>query len=406
MHFGYADNLPGAARASYRLHLNLRDLGVDSRMLVALKTTNDPTVIGPASRPERLATRFAATVERFAKMALSSPDDEVSLNLAGSGMARHVPTLQPDIVQLHWVGGGMISPAGFKAFQNLQCVWRLADAWACGGTYHYPPLGDTGVPGWLDRRLAQRKQRALRRIRELTAVSPSRWLAGQAATSDTLRERRVEVIHTGVDTQLFSPRDRAAARASLDIPADAPALLLGAANPVGNVRKGGAPLQLALQKLRHLMPDVHLLIFGGGERGSLKRLDLPVHDLGVIDDDERLATAYRAADAFAAPSLQENLANTVIESLASGTPVVAFRVGGMPEAIDHMRNGYLAEALSVDDLARGLTWALTTGRQDEVRQAARLAAVTRFDGPRQARRYLALYEELTAGSRTTKGTSR
>ncbi len=84
-----------------------------------------------------------------------------------------------------------------------------------------------------------------------------------------------------------------------------------------------------------------------------------VYQFGKITSQERIVECYNAADLFVAPSLQDNLPNTVIESTCCGTPVVAFDVGGMPDMIDHLEDGYLAKLKSPEDLAKGINTLLS-----------------------------------------------
>jgi len=96
-----------------------------------------------------------------------------------------------------------------------------------------------------------------------------------------------------------------------------------------------------------------------------------------------------------APSTQENLSNAVMESLACGTPVVAFNIGGMPDMIDHRANGYLADAFDTGDLANGLEWVIEDNeRHAALSDRARRKVVDTFAAPKVAREHLALYEDM------------
>jgi glycosyltransferase involved in cell wall biosynthesis len=123
--------------------------------------------------------------------------------------------------------------------------------------------------------------------------------------------------------------------------------------------------------------------------------------LGTMSDDISLALAYSAADVLVAPSSQENLSNAVMESLACGTPVVAFRIGGMPDMIVHQENGYLATPFDTADLANGLAWVLAERERHSALSAhAREFVLGNFEAPRIARRYADLYEQIRADSRS------
>jgi len=144
---------------------------------------------------------------------------------------------------------------------------------------------------------------------------------------------------------------------------------VGMANP----RKGGQFLLPAVSKIMALMDSIipQIYVFGGSQ-GSLQMHDgVSIKNLGHLSDNISLSLIYSAADVFLAPSLYDNLPNTVLESLACGTPVVGFNIGGLPDVITHQVNGYLATPYSVDDISYGLTWALTrdfTNQSEEIRR--------------------------------------
>jgi glycosyltransferase involved in cell wall biosynthesis len=94
---------------------------------------------------------------------------------------------------------------------------------------------------------------------------------------------------------------------------------------------------------------------------------------------------YAAADVFVAPSVQENLPNTVMEALACGTPCVGFKIGGMPDLIEHQLNGYLASPFDIDDFVAGIKWVLAGGMPCNILRAnARKKVEREFTLERQA----------------------
>ena len=112
-----------------------------------------------------------------------------------------------------------------------------------------------------------------------------------------------------------------------------------------------------------------------------------------------MARLLATADAFIAPSRQDNLPNTVLEATACGLPSVAFRIGGMPDMIEHEVTGYLARPFDVHDLAKGLAWVLSDrARLRSLKEAARRKAEHEFGSDRQAERMLAIYEEAMRAS--------
>jgi glycosyltransferase involved in cell wall biosynthesis len=146
-----------------------------------------------------------------------------------------------------------------------------------------------------------------------------------------------------------------------------------------------------------------LAVFGGSRHPPAsedRRWGLPALHLGRFEDDVALALIYAAADVLIAPYLEDNLPFVVLEALACGTPVVAFAAGGVPDAIDHQKNGYLAPVGAVEELARGIEWVLAVPeRHNALRAAARATAEARFDIRDCARRYRELAAELAARGR-------
>ena len=389
-------------------------------MVVLHKDSDDSTVLGPSSDFTRWCARRVTATEFLPKRLVNgfpsqfSPmAPETSFAWVGSGRARMVARLRPDVVQLHWISGGLIRPQGLRALADYPLVWRLSDMWPFSGTEHYvddhryvtgydktdPYPGHRGPD--LDRWVWRRKRAAYERLSDLTLVAPSKWMAACAKRSSLFRDHRVEVIPTGVDTSKFSARGKTEARARLGWDPSAPVLLFGGVSPTSNPRKGFAELRKALWILqtRGKLPTV--CVFGSGIDSS--DLGIPVTSLGVLDHGD-LPEVYAAADVLVAPSLQENLANIVLEALACGIPVVAFDVGGMSDAIAHRRNGYLAKDMNPSDLALGVEWVLGLSPEERstLSRAARATATNRFDRGLEVKAYLELYNELIRERRGKK----
>ena len=145
------------------------------------------------------------------------------------------------------------------------------------------------------------------------------------------------------------------------------------------------------------------MLFGASALPNNLELALKTHCVGVLHDEVTLAMLYSAVDLFVSPSIQENLPYTVMEAMACGTPCVAFNIGGMPDMIDHHRNGYLAEPLSADDLAKGIAWVLhDESRRQELSAHSREKVENDFALEKVTRQYINLYEEILQTSMAGK----
>jgi glycosyltransferase involved in cell wall biosynthesis len=408
-HVSHNDQKGGGPLASYRLHRSLVELGVESRMLVLESHQKDSTVdqidAGALTAPIRLADRLPRRIYRK-RMA----DRIWSPGCFGiGGVEKHPAVRKSDILSLYWVNGGFLSVSGIDRLLRLgkPMLWRLSDFWPLTGGCHHPgdceayrsscghcpQLGSSRAHDLAARQWRQKDHWPKHKI---TLIAPSRWLAKLAAASGLFRESRIEHIATGIDLELFSPCETGDARRKLGLPLDRNLLLFGANNATGNPRKGFAELVDALKILsgRNRLNGIDLVIFGS-ENAPDFPVDINVHDQGVITDETKKALLFGACDLFVTPSLEENLPNTVIEAMATGTPTVAFDVGGTGELIDHQRNGYLARSGDSQDFADGIETLLKTlTMSSALSESARNAMIANHDQRIVAKRYLSLYEEL------------
>ncbi len=161
-------------------------------------------------------------------------------------------------------------------------------------------------------------------------VTPSKWLFDCVKESH-LRKENIVLIHNGIDIHKYVCYEKEKIRKLYEIPQDKRVILF-AANGLNNPYKGFSYLKTALLSLKEKEKYV-LLIVGNKEKEDL---DLPfqIFDFGYISDEKKMNQLYSAADLFILPSMADNLPFTAIESMASGTPVVAFETGGIPEILD------------------------------------------------------------------------
>ncbi len=242
----------------------------------------------------------------------------------------------------------------------------------------------------------KRKAQAWKNL-DLTIVTPSTWLADCARLSSLFKERRIEVIPYGLDTQIYKPIDQKVARQLLNLPQDKQLVLFGALYPNSDRRKGFHLLQPALQRLSQSSwkDQIELVIFGASRPDNPVDVGFKSHYLGRLHDDISLVTAYSAADVMIVPSLQEAFGQTASESLACGTPVVAFSDTGLKDIVEHQKTGYLAQAYEIEDLATGISWVLENQeRHKKLRGYCREKAEREFTLEQVGHNYLHLFEDI------------
>jgi glycosyltransferase involved in cell wall biosynthesis len=379
-------------------------------MVVNDRHRDDHTILAPAGK---LAKGWSKVVPSIDAIPLPSRVREerlaYSVQWLPDRLLSRIGSLSPDIVHLHWINAGFVRIETLAKL-NRPLVWTLHDMWPFTGGCHYSGECDRYTKSCgacpqlqsererdLSRWVWRRKLDAWRDI-DLTVVSPSRWLADLAARSSLFSNTRIEIIPNGLDLQRYKPIDKKLAKQLLGLSPEKKALLFGAVGATGDRRKGFHLLQPALQKLAGLetwRDRLESVVFGSSTPADPPDFGFTTRYLGRLDDDISLALLYAAADVFVAPSIQDNLPNTVMEALACGTPCVAFNIGGMAELIDHRENGYLAEPFESEDFCRGIRWVLEkTHSTDRLARRAREKAEREFSLESWSRNYSILYESL------------
>jgi glycosyltransferase involved in cell wall biosynthesis len=413
VHVSPTDLEGGAAKGTYVLHKALQEAGVDSRMLVLRKISDDPSVVTKTGKDH---SAYAGLLDRLDRVPLRlynwKSHNWWTVGWLPFDIKRSIDRLAPDIVQFHWAGRGAVPIGTLSRLIHYPLVWSLRDMWPLTGGCHYSGncarfASGCGICPQLESRSRfdlswwqwRRKYRAWRHV-PITYVALSNWMAKCAHDSPLTFGNEIAVIPNGIDVERYRPIDKAIARSVWGLPTDRRIIMFGALNSMTDPRKGFSYLTEALRLLaKQGWADRATVVVFGAKNGA-PEIGLPVRYIGVLQDDVSLALLYSCADVMVVPSVHENAAKTAIEALACGVPVTAFANTGQFDLVDHRRNGYLAENLSVEDLARGIAWCLERmAVDDELSHAARAKAVSCFDVRQIAYRHIGLYERLLAARR-------
>ncbi len=399
----------GAGKAAYRLHQGLQKFQIESHFLVQTKLSEDETVIAPTTPIKKALAKIRPTLDTLPLKFYPQANASVyALQWMPDQIPATVSQFSPDIINLHDITLGYVQ---IETLAKLKCplVWTLHDMWAFTGGCHYsngcdryqnqcgacPQLYSQREKD-LSRWIWQRKAKAWKNL-NLTIVALSQWMASCVKKSPLLRDFPLEIIPNGLDLDRFKPIDKPLAKQLLGLPQDKHVILFGAMNATSDRRKGFHHLYPALRKIDQDQwhGKIQLVIFGAARPNHEPDFGYPTQYLGKLNDDISLALAYSAADVFIAPSQEDNLPNTVLEALACGTPCVAFKIGGMPDLIDHQQNGYLAQPFNIEDLKQGIIWLLNKTRKNQLlNQKARQKAIIKFDQSLQSKKYQYLFEKI------------
>jgi glycosyltransferase involved in cell wall biosynthesis len=413
VHLSSSDLSGGASIACKRISDSLAVSGVDSNLLVQKKSSSDDRVLSTTNSllsKLHYYLRFAFD-EGFIRLFSNQKRGRFTNPFVGLDVSKHPLILKSDIINLHWINGGYLSLNSIEKLKQLNkpIVWTLHDMWAFTGGCHYsldcrkftedcsncPSLRFSGKKDTSQRIF---NNKSFFSKLNLTVVTCSKWLKQEADKSILLGEKKIVNIPNPVDTDLYKPMDIKVARKKLGLNEDKIYVLFGAMNLIDE-RKGFKYLLKSLTKLASDSPEtkdiVEVIVFGKANDEMFQSIPYKCNYFGNLRSEEEIIFCYNSADIFIAPSLQDNLPNTVVESLSCGTPVVSYNVGGLPDMIDHLENGYLAQSGSVEDLVNGINWYLDNrANVNQLRIKARNKAEKYFSQGIVAGQYKELYSSL------------
>ena len=372
-----SDRAGGGAIAAYRLMEALNKNGVKAKMLVRDKLSSSVTVVQTGTKIPKVLERLQ--IISYGKGKLWQADTgDFGINITKTDEYK-----EADIIHLHWINQGLVSLSCMECMikDGKKIAWTLHDEWPYLGICHY--RGDCQetecgkcplLPGSIAHKHYLKKQELYKKG-NITFVGCSQWITDRA--KQAMPSAKVVHINNCIPNNIFHPIDQQKARKKLNLSLNKKIIIFCSQN-INDERKGYSYLQQALKQLRTPLGEqgggFSTVCIGKGGR--------------YISSTEEMATMYAAADVFVIPSLQDNLPNTIAEAMSCGTPCVGFNVGGIPEMIDHMQNGYVARYKDVADLAEGIQYVLS----HDMRDAALHKAASAYGETHVAQKYINVYE--------------
>ena len=386
------DILGGAAKVAWELKTDLTARGHTVTMFVADKRSTDPSVkVIPRSFWRKLLC-FVFATERFLQSDWLLETDEFKA---------------ADLVHCHNLHGRYFNLRTLEAMAAKKpVVWTLHDEWALtphcaytlegtttkNGLYVCPSLDTQPRLLWDNTTALAKERTALYARTAFTLVTPCAWLAERTKRT-ALGSHPIHTIYNGIDTTTFTQSNRQSAREALGLPLDKKIVLFLATAGKANTWKGWPYTEAVINHFKH-DPSVLFLNVGGLTD------ETPDHPNVIyrrhVSDPHELARYYSAADTLLFTSIAENFPLVILEAMSCGLPIVAFRVGGVPEVLEHNRNGFLAPYRDTAALIAGTAWALNVSAAERAAISAHASAKIRasFDRTQMLAAYHALYNDL------------
>lgn len=419
----------GAANACLRLNRGLREENIEAQTLVLKKTTNLNYVVELDKMPNQSITERIINKYNLLAIPLKLPHiltkeeqekayiqkmmyqirpkglDMYSASTSRFDITQSKYYQNAEIINLHWVSNFMDYSSFFEN-NNKPLVWTLHDQNPFLGGEHYESLmygmGEEGKP--LKRIHSSKelkeeqhhlevKRKALEKIENIRIVCPSKWLLETSQKSDLFKNYTHYHIPNGFPTDIFQPYNQEFARQVLGLPKDK-LVILFVAEGLHNTRKGFSYLQSALENIFSTSTSKsELCLSVVGEGNISTKLLNNVMSFGKVQDERIMTLIYAAADVFVIPSLEDNLPNTMIEAILCGTPVIGFPIGGIPDAIQNDKNGYLCEEISVEALQNTIKKFIDNSTFFN-RQRIAKEAKEKYALSVQAKKYIELYHSI------------
>jgi glycosyltransferase involved in cell wall biosynthesis len=372
VHVNTWDVFGGAATAMYRWHRALVDDGIDSSVLCCTKSSDDPTVFSDVNLISEKRASYSDSVQSayFDSNRTSVSNTHFSHPYGKYRIREHRAIKQADVIHLHW----------FSQFVDLSDLVALREAgktivltphdlWAITGGCHFPaecrqflskcypcPLLENDPVAFVPH-CQQVKTEVLTNTLD-GIICPSHWISTEIAAHPRFSRVPLSVVPYCLDEQNLFPEDKLVARKAIDI-APEKFVVLFVAHHVNELRKGFGSFLDLLQRLssnpgfvEEHRSSLKFLIIGCSTENVSVKTDFEVEVCGFLSDRAALRRYFSAANLLLYTGNQDNLPNVILESLACGTPVVAFKAGGVPDMLEDGVNGFMAPVGDIEQLER------------------------------------------------------
>ena len=398
----------GAAIVSLRLAHALNEAGVDARMLVIDRESDDPIVDVMGGKWINKWNFLAERLGVFLRNGMRRDTlFKIDTGSHGINITSHPWVKDADVVCLNWVNQGTMSLKSIKQLhqRGKPIVWTMHDMWNCTGVCHYSfeceqykdrchscPLLKTEGDDLST--TIQAKKRLLYKKVPIHFVAVSNWLADCCRQSSIMKDCSLSVIHNAFPIDDFDCESMSGEIEG--IPTDRRIVVMGARRLDVEV-KGFKELIETTQYIAREKPGlaqkIHLVLYGDiHDRSLLEKIEIPYTYLGTIASTEQLSRLYRHSDIVLSTALYENLPGTLIEGQASGCVPVTFGAGGQADIVEHLKTGYIADYKDAASVAQGIEWAIEANIPREYLHSE---VERKFSSDKIAQQYIELFNEIT-----------
>lgn len=357
----------GAGLAAVRLHNQLLSKNIDSKVLCLYHRKKNKGVYQyeiPLLESIKVFV-FRLTRKMNLELSKSSKFDKRISKIIGHDfvyytfpfsnydLAAHPFVKEAEIIHLHYVANFLDYESFFRQIKK-PIIWTVHDEGLYYGIFHHRRVLESYYKRLkaVEDTCKKVKQKALAKVADLTIVSLSSKMLHLSKSQEISKDKKHVVIHNSVNTDIFYPTNKLEARKHFRIAAEKKVIFF-VCDGINDPNKGIKTLLMAVEILK--MDDIIVVAAGGDKLNFPTKVD--IHFLGYINEEKNLALAYSMADLFVLPSFQEAFAQTPLEAMSCGIPVVMFPCSGSNDLITE-ENGIIAREFTAEALMDAIKTAL------------------------------------------------
>jgi glycosyltransferase involved in cell wall biosynthesis len=403
------DTKGGAAKVAYSLKTEMNKLGHKVSMYVKIKTSSDPEVyvIGKSNILSRWLKKITGKdiggyFDRKIHEILATDIDLYN----SDSILESKEFKEADIIHCHNLHGDYFKLSTLQKIAKIKpLVWTFHDMWpitphcahaySCpikDGFFECPSLNEYKGISWHNESYLRNKKRRIYENSNFSVVVPCLWLKDKVKQT-VLRNKELSVIYNGIDTSVFIRSDKILSRQELDLPVDKKIVLFLSIGK--NTSFKGWKYVLDIASHYKDDPNTIFLCIGGAKNYESSTALANIKYVDFVNSEEILAKYYSASDVFLSASLAETFPLTILEAMSCGLPVVSFDVGGVKEAIEHRKNGYLAKYSDGEDLLQGVKYILSMNEKQSIKMSSdsKNKILDNFSKEKMIREYISLFDK-------------
>jgi glycosyltransferase involved in cell wall biosynthesis len=409
LHLNYSDYKGGAARAVKRIHLSLLGKEIRSYLMVNLSKTfiNKNNIIVPKNYIKKFINLFRAALGSRLGLWFRDSDFSIqSMSIIPSNFHKFLNKSDYDLINLHWVGGEMISIEDIAKITK-PIVWTLHDMWPFCGAEHFT-FDDRWKRGYysnnqksknnnffdLNKFVWQRKFKLWKKPMHIVGVS--NWISRCAKDSKLMKNFPITTINNTLDTNFWAPDNQNKSRKYFNLPQKIKIFGYGSLGYKNSSLKGKDLFLSSIKNIKYNKEKFAIFVIGDANDFLEKLEGIKIFKIARIDNDQEMKKFYNAVDFIVLPSRLETFGQTASEAISCGKPVVCFDTTGLKDIVNHKFNGWLSEMFDVNKLAEGIDFFLGMSDSDYKKFSinSRKTALEKFSYEIISKKYINLYSEI------------